>query len=158
SKTPFTVNGKRVVLPTGDNLRKSDKETIVYHPLSENITRGESDMIKAMRDTIMYEMTMKVITLITELARVAATPSEHKRLDGPSGKYLQQVQDLDERVYLFLRDKLLMRVGPEPENRLVSISLSKGNSKADAGVLRSVKFRFPILDTLLTDELTILGI
>lgn len=154
--TPFTINGKRVVLPTSQNLRNVDKNTIVFHPLSENITRGESDVLKALRDSIMYELTMRSVSVMLELARVAATPSEHKRLDPASSKYLKELQDMDEKTYLFLKDKVLMRVGPEPEKRLISISLRKGDKRD--GVLRRVHFKFPVLDALLSDEPSILGV
>ena len=53
SSMPFTIGGKRVVLPTKENLRTPEDNTIVFHPLSENITRSESEVLKAMRDTIM---------------------------------------------------------------------------------------------------------
>jgi hypothetical protein len=153
--SPFTINGKRVVLPTSEHLRSNGEGTIIYHPLSENITRAESDMIKSLRDSIMYKLTLTSVTLISELGRVAATPSEHKRLDPASGKYLKQLSEMDERTYEFLQ-KVILRIAPEPEKRLVSISLRKGQ-KAD-GVLRSVKFKFPVLDALLTDEPDLLGV
>ncbi len=156
SLIPFTVNGKRVLLPTAHNLRTNVKDTLIYHPLSENITRSESDMIKALRDTVMYELTMRSAMLLTELARVAATPSEHKRLDPSSSKYLKDLPDMDEKTYLFLKEKLLMRVGAEPEKRLVSITLRKGDQRD--GVLRRCMFKFPVLEALLSNEPTILGV
>jgi len=153
--SPFTINGKRVVLPTSEHLRSNGEGTIVYHPLSENITRSESDMIKSLRDTIMYKLTITAVSLITELGRVAATPSEHKRLDPASGKYLKNLADMDERTYDFL-NKVILRIAPEPEKRLVSISLRKG-SKAD-GVLRMANFKFPVLDSIIADEPDLLGV
>lgn len=153
--SPFTINGKRVVLPTAEHLRSSGESTIIYHPLSENITRGESDMIKSLRDTIMYKLTITAVQLLGELGRVAATPSEHKRLDPASSKYLKQLSEMDERTYEFLQ-KVLLRIAPEPEKRIISISLRKGQ-KAD-GVLRSVKFKFPVLDSILSEEPDLLGV
>jgi len=155
TSSPFTVNGKRVVLPTSEQLREGGKDTIVYHPLSENITRGESDMIKALRDTIMYQLTVRSAALVTELGRIAATPSEHKRLDPASSKYLKQLSEMDDRTFEFLQ-KVVLRIGPEPEKRMVSISLRKGQ-KGD-GVLRLVKFKFPVLETMGTDTPDLLGV
>lgn len=155
STTPYVIKGKRLVLPTPANLRNGDDNTIVFHPLSENITRGESDVIKSLRDTIMYELTMRAITLILELSRVAATPSEHGKIGSAAGKYLKDVTDLDEKVYLFIKDQLIPRIGPKPEARLISISLHKANQKA--GALRTAKFKFPVLDSLMSDDMKILG-
>lgn len=151
---PFMIGDKRVVLPTSEHLRGDDNGMVIYHPLSENITRGESDMIKSMRDQIMFKLTVIAVQLISELGRVAATDSEHARLDAASSKYLKAVSGMDARSYEFLK-KVILRIGPEPEKRLVSISLRKGNKD---GVLRAAKFKFPVLDQLLTDEHELLGV
>lgn len=155
NSSPWTIGGKRVVLPTNENLRKPEDNTIVFHPLSENITRSESDVLKAMRDQIMYSLTIRSVTLLTELARVAATDSEHKRLDAASQKYLKKLGDFDTRSYEFVTNAI-KRVGPEPEKRLVSISLRKGN-QAD-GILRRASFKWPVLDTVMGDAPDLLGV
>lgn len=155
SSIPFTIGGKRVVLPTKENLRSPEDNTIVFHPLSENITRSESEVLKAMRDTIMYQLTVRSVTLLTEMARVAATPSEHKRLDAASQRYMKKLGDFDERAYETVR-KGLVRVGPEPEKRLISIALRKGK-QAD-GVLRRASYKFPVLDSVLGDDPDLLGV
>lgn len=151
---PFMIGNKRVVLPTAENLRSAESNTVVYHPLSENITRSESDMIKSMRDQIMFKLTVTAVQLISELGRVAATESEHGLLDKASLKYLQYVPDMDVRTYEFMK-KVILRIGPEPEKRLVSISLRKGNAD---GVLRAAKFKFPVLDELLNNDKDLLGV
>lgn len=152
---PFTIGGRRVVLPTKENLRTPEDDTIVFHPLSENITRSESEVLKAMRDTIMYQLTVRSVTLLTEMARVAATPSEHKRLDAASQRYMKKLGDFDERAYETVR-KGLIRVGPEPEKRLISIALRKGK-QAD-GVLRRASYKFPVLESVLSEDPDLLGV
>ena len=151
---PFMIGSKRVVLPTAENLRSAESNTIVYHPLSENITRSESDMIKSLRDQIMFKLTVTAVQLISELGRVAATESEHGLLDKASLKYLKQVPDMDVRTYEFMK-KVMVRIGPEPEKRLISISLRKGSTD---GVLRAAKFKFPVLDELLSNDKDLLGV
>lgn len=151
---PFMIGKKRVVLPTTEHLRSDSDNVIIYHPLSENITRSESDMIKAMRDTIMFKLAVTSAGLLKELGRVAATESEHKRLDASSSAYLKAMRDMDEKSYDYL-EKILMKVGHEPEKRLISISLRKGD-KSD-GVLRSCRFKFPIFEALLEDDKELLG-
>ncbi|MNO19200.1 hypothetical protein D3C76_89280 [compost metagenome] len=154
--SPFTIGGKRVVLPTSEHMRSDDSDSIIiFHPLSENITRSESDMIKSMRDQIMYRLTLVAVDLIDNLGRVAATDSLHAKLDKESAKFLKLLPGMDENTYKFLK-KIIMRVGPEPEKRLVSISLRKGKN-AD-GVLRSARFKFPVMEQLLTNDHEVLGV
>lgn len=152
---PFMIGKKRVVLPTSEHLRESSDSTIVYHPLSENITRGQSDMIKALRDTIMFKLTYNAVALLSELGRVAATDSEHKRLDASSSEYLKAMREMDEKTYDFLK-KVLMKIGAEPEKRLVSVSLRK--AEEGEGVRRAVKFSFPVMDALLENDKDLLGV
>lgn len=152
---PFTVTGKRAILPTADNLRHPKDGTIVFHPLSENIARSESDMIKALRDAAMYRLTTAAVTMIQEMARVAASPSEHKGLGEQASRYLKNVTELDERTYDFIR-KVMLKIGREPDRRLVSISLHKGKDRD--GVLRRASVKFPVLDALESDSPTLLDV
>ena len=151
---PFMIGKKRVVLPTSEHLRDNSEGTIIYHPLSENITRGESDMIKALRDTIMFKLTYNAVTLLSELGRVAATDSEHKRLDANSSEYLKALREMDEKTFEFLK-KVLRQIGSEPEKRLISISLRK--AEETDGVRRAVKFKFPVMEALLENDKELLG-
>lgn len=153
--SPLTIGGKRVVLPTSEHMREGGDNIIIFHPLSENITRSESDMIKSMRDQIMYRLTLVAVDLIDNLGRVAATDSLHAKLDKESQKYLKLVSGMDVRTYEFLK-KLILRIGPQPEKRLISISLRKGKN-AD-GVLRSAQFKFPVLQEMLANEQEVLGL
>ena len=42
NKEPYLVNGKQLVIPTSEMLRKFiSEENIVFHPLSEDIIKGE---------------------------------------------------------------------------------------------------------------------
>lgn len=152
--TPFIVNKKRAILPTPKNLRNPPENTIVYHPLSENITRSESDMIKAMRDTAMYRVTIVAATLLQNMANVAASPDQHSKLGSKASKFLSELPEFDVKTAEFLENKILSKVGPQPERRLIHIGLHKGN-KSD-GVLRIAKFKFPIMEEILSDSPTIM--
>lgn len=150
-----TVGGKRLVLPIKDILRAGKKEDqIVFHPLSENVTRAESEIIKALRDWIQWRNQSVVAFLAGEMGRVAASPSEHKKLDSKSKRYLQQVTDFDEKTYNALI-KLLSRVTPDPDRRILSISLRAGSKSKDDGTLRSANVHFPIIEDLEKDDLEV---
>lgn len=150
-----TVGGKRLVLPTKDILRAGkNPDQIVFHPLSENVTRAESDIIKALRDYIQWRNQSVVAILASEMGRIAASPSEHKKLGPKAGKYLQQLPDFDEKTYNALI-KLLSRVTPDPDRRILSISLRQGSKTKDDGTLRSANVHFPILEDLAKEELEV---
>ena len=53
---PVTIKGKRLVLPTQKQLTTSDwSDRIVFHPLYENVLRGESQVIEVKISKEQYE-------------------------------------------------------------------------------------------------------
>lgn len=152
---PLNIGGKRLTFPTKEVLKgKKGDDQIIFHPLSENITRGESDVIKSLRDLIQWRCQSVALVLLDVMCRVAATPSEHKGLPPKASKYLKQLPDMDEKTYLAL-GKLLKRVSPDPERRLISITLRQGSKTKDEGVLRSAMVHFPIFEDLARDDLEV---
>lgn len=150
-----TVKGKRLVLALKEVLRAGKKDDqIIFHPMSENVTRGESDVIKALRDFIQWRNQTVGVLLITELGRVASSPSEHKNYPAKAKKYLQQVTDFDEGNYVTLL-KLLKTVKPDPDRRIISLSLRQGSKTKDDGVVRSCLVHFPIFEDFEKDDLTV---
>lgn len=156
---PMMIGGKRLTMPHSDVLRAGSKDDqIIFHPLSENITRAESDVIKSLRDLIQWRCHAIIVVLAQELGRVAATTSEHKRLGPQAGKYLKQVPDFDERTYDALVKKVLKRASvTDPERRLISITLRQGSKSKGDGVLRSATVHFPIFEDFARDDLDVLG-
>lgn len=156
---PITIGGKRLVLPQRDVLKAGNKDDqIIFHPLSENITRAESDVIKQLRDLIQWRCHAIIVVLAQELGRVAATSSEHKRLGPQAGKYLKQVPDFDERTYDALVKKVLKRASvTDPERRLISITLRQGSKAKGDGVLRSANVHFPIFEDFARDDVDVMG-
>ena len=151
------VGGKTLVLPLKEVLREGKKEDrIIFHPLSENVTRGESDTIKALRDYIQWRHQTVGVLLITELARVAATPTEHKNYPAKAKKYLQQITDFDEANYKTLVT-ILKNVKPDPDRRIISLTLRRGSKTKDDGIMRSCLVHFPIFEDLAKDELSVFG-
>lgn len=150
-----TVKGKRLALALKEVLRAGKKDDqIIFHPMSENVTRAESDVIKALRDFIQWRNQYVGVLLITELGRVASTPSEHKNYPAKAKKYLQQVTDFDEGNYVTLL-KLLKNIKPDPDRRVISLTLRQGSKTKDDGVVRSCHVHFPIFEDFEKDDLVV---
>lgn len=152
---PLNIGGKRLTFPLKDVLKAGKKDDqIIFHPLSENITRGESDVIKSLRDLIQWRVQSIAQILLDQMGRVAASPSEHKGLGPKASKYLQLIPDMDEKTYAAL-SKLLKRVSPDPTRRLISITMRQGSKSKDDGVLRSVSVHFPPFEDFARDDLEV---
>jgi hypothetical protein len=45
NKEPFLVDGQRLVLPTDEQMRAGEADTVAFHVLFEYLTRGESPVL-----------------------------------------------------------------------------------------------------------------
>ena len=76
---PCELSGKRLLLPTEQNLqRANDAEHIFFHPLSENIARGDS----AVYNWLKLAVSLRVNCAIAGLADVLIHIAGDKQLEG----------------------------------------------------------------------------
>lgn len=78
---PMKVAGKHLILPTQDNLRKSDLEKeMIFHPVIESVNRAESDVLKQMRQAINVRLNVSISMLIGHLMAIVASPKIHSKM------------------------------------------------------------------------------
>ena len=142
------VDGKRLVLPTQEILRGGNwDKRVAFHPLSENINRGESPVLKALKDYIWLRINTTLGALLRSLMETACTPETHKKLGGPKvAAYLKNLGDVDDKTFAAL-EKVGKTITKNPNRRLVSIYLKHG-SKGGEGFARQAVVSFPIFDDL----------
>lgn len=96
---PFTVGGKRLVLPTKEHLSNPDKTQIVlFHPLKENILTGESDVMARYRKAINVSTNYTISTLLTSIISLAASPALHGKLTPDQLEIIRVFKDADEKT------------------------------------------------------------
>lgn len=69
---PTSINEKTLVLPTYDNLR-SDSDYQFFHPLSENVMKGESLVISTLIKYIVLDINTTLIELVQNYAALIST-------------------------------------------------------------------------------------
>jgi hypothetical protein len=68
-------------MPTDEYLKQGDwSEVVAFHPLSENILRGESDVIHSLRSIVEFRTRAVFTTLLVELMQIAVNEDYHKNL------------------------------------------------------------------------------
>lgn len=154
---PIMVSKKRLCLPTKEILKGGQwDQRIVFHPLGEKLTRGESEIIKATKDYISLRVTVVLSTLLKELGHIAASPALHKGMEPKAKEFLKSLAEMDEKTHKAL-DKVLAAASKDPSRRLVSFYLKHGG-KADSDVIRSCIVSFPIMDEFEHAEAEIFGV
>ena len=88
-EVPVTINNKRLVLPTREHLNNPNKSDIViFHPLSENILRNESDVMARYRMSVNISLNWSIGNLLSNLIILAASPQMHSKLKSDQFDFL----------------------------------------------------------------------
>ena len=131
SKEPVTVKGKSLVLPTPAHLANPNWENrIVFHPLSENILRAESDVLEKLRAGLNIRFNYTITVLVRALLNIAASPDEHPKLTPEQSDFLSHVKDADEKTIKAFSDLCDAMPAGQTTKSFVSIYLKRsGNIK-----------------------------
>lgn len=106
-KDPLTIRGKRLVIPTDEQLKTPDfSNRVVFHPLAENILSVESEAFARYRKAMLARINSVFGTMMFKLMLLAASPAEHKKLSPEQSEFLLKLKDVDDKCVDNLR-KLL---------------------------------------------------
>lgn len=97
---PFTIDGKRVMLPTPNVIQMTDKSNIqIFHPLQEHTTGGESVVLRKYRDAINLTLNMRLHVLLGEIIQLAASPAQHQLLKPEHYGLMGVLKDADAKTF-----------------------------------------------------------
>ena len=137
---------RRLVMPTQERLSSGKWDGVVaFHPLSENMLRGESDVIKLMRKMVLFRVQMVTAELMMQLMTIAANPETHAELSPRAAEFLTLVPEADASTL-----KGISKLLDHHLDKFVSIYLKRN------GVHKGVEYRrlgvvsFPIWEELNT--------
>lgn len=147
---PTFIDGLRMVLPTDQQLRSfNPKETIVFHPLAENILRGESEVIQKLKTLINIRLNVTVGIIGQTLLNLVASPAQHSKLDTEQAELLVAVSDADEKSVTNFVNVMLAGVKTSPERIFTNIYLKRGGTHRDKRYSRVGIVTFPFYANLL---------
>ncbi|MBE0438174.1 MAG: hypothetical protein IBX57_00210 [Gammaproteobacteria bacterium] len=159
TKLPFTVEGKRLALPTREVLRNADWDNyMAFHPLSENVYRGESKIIKALRAATVFRITSVISVLLIELTELAANQNKHKKLTPRQSELLSCFDKPDKRTLVDFAKITDAISFPGTERRLCSLYIKRGGKLSGEGYSRVAIMSFPITDEFDNDDRSIFGV
>mgnify|MGYP000226916496 FL=1 len=158
NKFPSTINDKRMVLPTHDVLRAAPWETqIAFHPLSENVYRGESPVLKKLKALVNFRLTTVITILMTELVSIAANKDYHEKLTPKQSELLDYIPKAnDKTVDAYV--KVLNASSSRGKHRLINIYLKHGGKYKNEDYSRVAVTSFPITEEFDNDDKSIFGV
>lgn len=152
------MGGRRLVLPTRDIQREADwKNKVAFHPLTENVYRGESPVLKKMKNAIIFRLNVTASYLLHELMAIAANKSYHEKLSPKQSELLDVLPRVTSNTVNSVED-VTDKYSLKGREKLINVYLKhggkyKGNDFSRVGVVS-----FPILEMCDQDSATIFGV
>ncbi len=154
---------RRLALPINDVLRSADwKSVIAFHPMSENILKGESPILKCLNSLMVARLGSVALRLMGQLLYIGANTSYHGKLTPKQSELLIHLQNANEstiKVFNRLIDKIrLVPVENEEDTRLLKIFLKRGGVWKGSKRARVAVVNFPLLEEFAKGDNTIYGV
>lgn len=149
---PIRMLEKAVVLPTKEFLANPDWDnTIAFHPMSESIARGESEIIHLCTSLVQASVYDWYCELGKILLLVAADQSRQTKLTPTQQKLLSPLAKADGTTLdtfnkIIAKTTLVYNSGED--RRLVSLLLRRGGTLNGQSVARLFVAKFPMYDAI----------
>lgn len=151
---PLTIKDLRMTLPVPGILNRDNwhKTFVAFHPLSENVMLGESEVIKKIKTTINLRLNTVLCDSITQLLELAANKPGHGSLNSKQKALLAVAHDVDDKtVKAWL--SVVQQVSPTvTKNNIVNIYLRRGSTLEGTQYQRVAVVAFPIMEHFETME------
>jgi hypothetical protein len=146
---PYTVGGKRMYLPTREVLVNPDKSKIViFHPLSENMIRGESEVMQSYRNAINLTLNYRLTQLLGHVVELAASPGEHKHLKPTHLHLITILKDADQKTFDAWEAIANAMPAGDSEHCIVHIFIKKNAKVGSRDFRRAAIVSFPLYEEL----------
>lgn len=77
-----TVGKRNLLLPSNEVLRSLPENALVFHPMSENVARGDSSIQNYLKMLVTFKVTFAITYIAQQLYTVAADHKQHSKLTG----------------------------------------------------------------------------
>lgn len=152
------LGDKRLVLPTREVLRASEWDSLVaFHPLAENIYRGESPVLKKLKSLINYHLSSVLASLLEELTEIAVDKELQKKLKPKQTRMIDRIPKVNGKT-LNSFNKIINSISSKGSKRLINIYLKHGGRYKGEDYPRVAITSFPVMDEANNDDKTIFGV
>lgn len=153
-KEPACINGLRMVLPVNEQLRGfRPDEKIIFHPLTENILRGESEVFKKIKQCINIKLNFSIGIVAQNLLSLVASPEFHNKLSPEQAELLTSITDADEKSVTNFISQMVKGVKANPDRLFTNIFLKRGGKVRHERFSRVGVVSFPFYQQLIDDKI-----
>jgi hypothetical protein len=153
-REPAFINGLRMVLPTDHHLRSFDpKEKIIFHPFTENILRGESEVIEKLKKVLNIRLNYTIGVVGSSLLSLVASPEQHHKLSPEQAELLTSITDADDKSVSNFISLMVSAMKSSPERVFTNVYLKRGGTFDGKRFSRVGIVTFPMYEQLQQDKI-----
>lgn len=150
---PFSIDAKRLVLPTPDQLKQTDwSNRVGFHPLLQNLTGGESRVMEKFRDRMNSYADFMFGMLLSDIAQLGVNEDMHKELTPEQASYLGPFSDADAKFVKLVTDFVATKRVTKKNYEFIRFSVIKGRSWQGQKRSRVAVMHFPLYEALPKDN------
>lgn len=152
------LGGKRLVLPTPEQLRNQKaNNTVIFHPLTENIARPEDVVIAKYRQTLNVRLNHTIATALLHLMTLATSKGMQEQCTSEHLDLLRRLADADEKLLNSVKE--LVRQSKAGSARcFANIYLRRGGQIDGRACYRAAIVTSPFLMELEKDGTNVWGV
>ena len=156
---PMTLKGKRLVLPTKEHQSNPNPDVkIAFHPLVENVMRGESEVFERFRMALNSRLNVVIGSVVTMLLTLGTSPAEQHKLTPEQSEFLSKVKNADEKTLNALKKIMDSLPAAAHQKLFVSMFLKRGGTVGDKRYSRVGVVHFPFYNDLKKGEAELHGV
>lgn len=152
------VDDLPLVVPIPERLRGTGLNGVVaFHPLSENIIRGESPVLRKLRTAVINKITNSLSLLMLSMVEIAADVDYQQKLKASESEFLRALPTADAKLANAL-GKIIDNIEAEGNNRLVRIFFKRGGMWKGEKYARVAVVSFPLVEAAHDDSKELFGV
>lgn len=158
-REPFQVKGLPLALPYTENLKNFQPgEMVIFHPLSENIAQGESEIIEKLRYAINIKLNYTFGLMAQSLLLIVHNVASHKKLTPDQTDLVIDLNSVDQTSMEKFTSLMLASIKSAPDSCFLNIFLKRGARVHDKKYSRAGIVNFNLYNELKEDKETVAGV
>ncbi len=152
-RIPILIDEKEVVLPTQDNLRSPDiMNKIIFHPIPENISRGESPVIRKLLQVINTQINLSTSVIMSLFIQLMHSSMKEKNLNPDQSELISQLGSIDKSGFMNLTNVIKKGMAQNASRFVTNIFLKQGGQINGKRYSRVGIVTFPLYEMATKEE------
>jgi len=153
---PLSIESKPLVFPTEEYVRDASN-VVIFHPLSENIILGESEVIRVFRKAINTRLNFMAGIVMQTLLHIASSSERHATLSVDQSMLISRLVGVDDKIVKAFTGMMLKAIKESPDKAFLNIHLNRSGDVRGKHFARVAVVTFPMYEKIISKDDTIYG-